>query len=115
MIRASRFPTKAFPELLELSSDGQYYTREDLDDIIAYAHRRGIRVIPEIDVPGHATAILVAFPELGSKDATYTLERYSGIFDPTLDPTNDAVYDFLDQLFAEVAEVFPRSIFPHRG
>jgi len=106
-----RFPTKAFPELLELSSDGQYYTREDLDDIIAYAHQRGIRVIPEIDVPGHATAILVAFPELGSKDTTYTLERYSGIFDPTLDPTNDAVYDFLDQLFAEVAEVFPDPYF----
>lgn len=106
-----RFPTKAFPELLELSTDGQYYTREDLDEIIAYAHQRGIRVIPEIDVPGHATAILVAFPELGSKDTTYTLERFSGIFDPTLDPTNDAVYDFLDELFSEVAEVFPDPYF----
>ena len=52
-----------------------------------YADNLGIRVIPEIDIPGHASAILTAYPELGSKDEyNYSIERFSGVFDPTLNP-----------------------------
>lgn len=109
-----RFPSKAFPELIEMASDGLFYSHEELKKIIAYADQRGIRVMPEIDVPGHATAILVAYPHLGSKDTTYQLERDAGIFDPTLDPTNEQVYDFLATLFGEIAEVFPDPFF-HLG
>lgn len=106
-----RFESTNFPQLTSLGSDGLFYTREDLKKIIDYADQRGIRVIPEIDVPGHATAILVAYPELGSKDTTYVLQRNSGIFDPTLDPSEDEVYRFLETLFAELAAIFPDPFF----
>lgn len=106
-----RFQSKTFPQLTKLASDGLFYTHEDLKEIIAYADQRGIRVMPEIDVPGHATAMLVAYPELGSKDTTYVLERYAGIFDPTLDPTKDEVYNFLKSLFEEMSTIFPDDFF----
>ncbi|WP_421875291.1 beta-N-acetylhexosaminidase [Marinoscillum sp.] len=106
-----RFESKLFPDLNIKGTDGNYYTQGELKDLIAYADQRGIMIIPEIDVPGHATAILTAFPEFGSKDTTYVLERFAGIFDPTLDPTNEEVYAFLDKLFGEIIEVFPAPYF----
>ncbi len=102
-----RIEVKSLPKLHEEGSDGDYYTQEQIRDIVSYAAVRGIRVIPEIDVPPHATAILTAYPELGSKDTIYELERNAGIFNPTLDPTNEAVYEFLDQLFEEITPLFP--------
>lgn len=109
-----RFASDAFPKLTEIASDGNFYTREQLRKVVEYADQRGIRVIPEIDVPGHATAILAAYPELGSKDTIYEVERYAGIFDPTLNPANEEVYAFLQILFEEVSEVFPDPFF-HLG
>ncbi|MCH4551948.1 beta-N-acetylhexosaminidase [Aestuariibaculum lutulentum] len=107
-----RIESKTYPKLHELASDGLYYTQEQIKDIVEYASILGIRVIPEFDVPGHATAILTAYPELGSKPgATYKIERYSGVFDPTLDPTNEDVYVFLENLFTEIAPLFPDSYF----
>ncbi|REE05941.1 beta-N-acetylhexosaminidase [Marinoscillum furvescens] len=106
-----RIATETYPELTELGSDGLFYTKAELQKIINYAAERGIRVVPEIDVPGHATAILVSHPELGSADTTYQIQRYAGIFDPTLDPTNEAVYEFLENLFEEVAAIFPDPYF----
>ena len=80
--------------------------------MVTYADKRGIRVVPEIDVPGHATAILTAYPELSSKkDFTYEIERFSGIFNPTLNPIVSEVYVFLDNLFAEIAPLFPDEYF----
>jgi len=102
-----RIEVKSLPKLHEMGSDGDYYTQEQIRDIVSYAAERGIRVIPEIDVPPHATAILTAYPELGSKDTIYKLERNAGIFNPTLDPTNEEVYEFLDQLFKEITPLFP--------
>ncbi len=102
-----RVETKTLPELFKKASDGQYYTQDQIKDIVAYADDRGIRVVPEFDVPGHGTAFLTAFPELGSKKGMeYSLERYAGIFDPTLDPTNEKTYEFLDKLFKEVTPLF---------
>lgn len=102
-----RVETKTLPELFKKASDGQYYTQDQIKDIVSYADDRGIRVVPEFDVPGHGTAFLTAFPELGSKKGMdYSLERYAGIFDPTLDPTNEKTYEFLDKLFKEVAPLF---------
>ncbi|MEQ9304894.1 MAG: family 20 glycosylhydrolase, partial [Marinoscillum sp.] len=102
-----RFESKVYPELTKKGSDGNYYTQKQLKELVAYANQKGIRVVPEIDVPGHATAILTAYPELGSKDTVYTLERFAGVFNPTLDPTNEEVYLFLKNLFAELTDVFP--------
>ena len=110
-----RVETKTLPELYKKASDGQYYTQEQIKDVVQYAADRGIRVVPEFDVPGHGTAFLTAYPELGSKkDATYSLERYAGIFDPTLDPTNEQTYVMLDKLFKEVTPLFP-DIYFHIG
>ncbi|MCA0931221.1 family 20 glycosylhydrolase [Lutimonas saemankumensis] len=110
-----RIETKTLPELYEKASDGLYYTQEEIRDIVRYADDRGIRVIPELDVPGHGTAFLTAFPEFGSKEGmTYSVERNSGIFDPTLDPTNEKVYEFLDILFKEVTALFP-DVYFHIG
>ncbi|MCK8522949.1 beta-N-acetylhexosaminidase [Aquimarina sp. D1M17] len=103
-----RMESKSHPKLHELGSDGQYYTHEEIRDIIRYAGERGIRVIPELDVPGHASALLTAYPELGSKEnQVYTIERYAGVFDPTLDPTNEKTYELLSDIFTEVAQLFP--------
>ena len=102
-----RVESKTFPKLHEMGSDGFYFTQEQIREIIAYANDRGIRVMPEFDVPAHATSWLVGYPELGSAPGPYTVERNWGIMDPVLDPTRDAIYDFLDQFFAEMAGLFP--------
>jgi hexosaminidase len=68
---------------------------------------RGIRVVPEFDIPGHATSWLVGYPELGSAPGPFTIERGAGIFEPALDPTNEEVYKFLDQFLGEMAALFP--------
>lgn len=102
-----RFESKVYPELIKKGSDGNYYTQKQLRELVEYADQKGIRIVPEIDVPGHATAILTAYPQLGSKDTTYHLERFAGIFNPTLDPTNEEVYIFLENLFKELTQIFP--------
>jgi hexosaminidase len=69
-------------------------------------------VVPEFDVPGHATSWLVAYPEIGSKEnTTYQIERNSGIFDPTLDPTNPKTYEIIEDVFTEMAALFPDTYF----
>ena len=107
-----RVEVKQLPKLHEDASDGLYYTQDQIKDVVKYADDRGIRVVPEFDVPGHATAFLTAYPEFASnKEIDYQLERNSGIFDPTLDPTNPDLYVFLDVLFKEVTPLFPDEYF----
>lgn len=106
-----RMESRVFPKLHQLGSDGNYYTQAEVRDIIAYARDRGIRVIPEFDMPGHATAILVAYPELASAPGPYAIERYWGVFAPTLDPTSKKLYEFLDAFIAEMAGIFPDDYF----
>lgn len=102
-----RIESRKFPKLHQLASDGQFYTQEQIKEIIAYAGERGIRVVPEIEMPGHATTILVAYPELGSASGPYKIERDPGVMDPTLDPTREETYRFLDGIIGEVAALFP--------
>ncbi|MEL6536489.1 MAG: beta-N-acetylhexosaminidase [Bacteroidota bacterium] len=106
-----RVELHSVPELHQLASDGQYYTQEQIRAVVAYAEARGIWVMPEVDVPGHGSAILTALPHLGSKDMEYDLARNAGIFDPTLDPTNEEVYVVLEKIIAEMAELFPSPYF----
>lgn len=104
-----RVETKKLPELHLQGSDGDFYTQEQIREIIKYAADRGIRVMPEFDMPGHATAWLVSHPEIGSglPGQTYKIERLPGIFDPTLDPTNEKTYKLLEVFFAEMSALFP--------
>ncbi|MEP6924058.1 MAG: family 20 glycosylhydrolase [Pyrinomonadaceae bacterium] len=102
-----RVESKKFPRLHQMGSDGLFYTQDQIREIIAYARDRGIRVVPEFDMPGHATAWLVGHPELGSAPGPYKIERGAGIFDPALDPTREEVYQFLDGFLGEMAALFP--------
>ncbi len=107
-----RVESKVYPKLQELASDGLFYTQEQIKEVVSYASDLGIRVIPELDVPGHASAILTAYPELGSKDNyAYAIERFAGVFNPTLDPTKETTYTFLKNLFTEIAPLFPDEYF----
>ncbi|MEJ2581928.1 MAG: family 20 glycosylhydrolase [Acidobacteriota bacterium] len=101
-----RVESLAWPRLHELASDGNYYTRAQIRDVIGYAADRGIRVVPEFDLPGHGSAWLTAYPELASAPGPYKIERSWGIFDPTVNPTIEKTYEFLDVFFAEMAELF---------
>lgn len=110
-----RIQSDVFPKLHEAASDGLFYTHSQIKEIVSYANNLGIRVVPEIDVPGHASAILTAYPELGSKEGyAYEIERNSGVFHPTLNPINPKVYDFLETLFGEIAPLFP-DVYFHIG
>ena len=105
--QAFRIESKVFPKLHELGSNGLYYSQEEVKEIIKYATDRGIRVVPEFDVPGHSTSWFVGYPELASAPGPYALDKIYGILDPVMDPTSEEVYDFLDRFFAEMAGLFP--------
>src|SRR5437588_8872720 len=106
-----RVESKKFPKLHELGSNALYYTQDEVRDLIAYAKDRGIRVVPEFDMPGHSTAWFVGHPELASGKGPYKIERKWGVFDPAMDPTNEKVYKFLDDLIGEMARIFPDHYF----
>ena len=106
-----RIESKKFPKLHELGSDSMFYTQDEARDLINYARDRGIRVVPEFDMPGHSTAWFVGYPELASGPGPYGIERKWGIFDPAMDPTNEKTYKFLDTLIAEMTKLFPDHYF----
>ncbi|MDR9889137.1 family 20 glycosylhydrolase [Pseudenterobacter timonensis] len=102
-----RFSSTRYPKLTQLASDGLYYTPEQMREIVRYAGERGIRVVPEIDMPGHASAIGVAYPELMSAPGPYEMERHWGVLKPVLDPTKEATYAFAEAMVSELAAIFP--------
>lgn len=102
-----RFTSKRYPKLTQLASDGQFYTPDQMREIVRYATDRGIRVVPEIDMPGHASAIAVAYPELMSAPGPYEMERHWGVLKPVLDPTKEATYSFAEAMVSELAAIFP--------
>src|ERR1700681_4124788 len=106
-----RVESRKFPKLHEMGSNGLYYTQDEIRGLIAYARERGIRVVPEFDLPGHSTAWFIGHPELASGPGPFTIERKWGVFDPAFDPTNDKVYKFLDEFIGEMAKLFPDHFF----
>ena len=106
-----RAESKKFPKLHTLGSDRLYYTQDEIRDLIAYARDRGIRVVPEFDMPGHSTAWFVGHPELASGPGPYDIERKWGVFDPAMDPTNEKTYKFLDEFVGEMTKLFPDHYF----
>ncbi|HET6931684.1 MAG TPA: family 20 glycosylhydrolase, partial [Candidatus Acidoferrum sp.] len=77
-----RVESRKFPKLHEQGSDGLYYSQEEIRDVIDYARDRGIRVMPEFDMPGHSTSWFVGYPELASGAGPYAIERKWGVLDP---------------------------------
>lgn len=109
-----RVESKKFPKLQDMGSNGLYYTQDEIRELIAYARDRGIRVMPEFDMPGHSTSWFVGYPELASGPGPYEIEKHWGIFDPAMDPTKESTYKFLDKFIGEMTELFPDEFF-HLG
>ncbi len=106
-----RVESRKFPRLHEQGSDGLFYTQEEIRDIVEYARDRGIRVVPEFDMPGHSTAWFAGYPELASGSGPYGIERKWGVFDPAMDPTDEKTYKFLNEFIGEMARLFPDQFF----
>lgn len=114
-----RFPVPGYPELIEIGAwridsrqvqrgkTGGYYTRDEIDDIVHHARERRITVVPEIDLPGHVSALLAAIPSFGCTGGPYRVEDRFGVFEDVLCAGNPAVEPFLEVLFDTVADCFP--------
>ena len=120
-----RIELKRYPELTEVgafrngtmvakdknSNDGirygGYYTQEQIKEIIAFADALGITVIPEIDLPGHMLAALATYPELGCGTGPYEVRTTWGIADQVLNVGKEETMVFLENVLAEVADLFP--------
>ena len=106
-----RVESKKYPRLQQFGSDGNFYSQAEIRHVVAYARDRGIRVIPEFDIPGHTTAWVAGYPELASAAGPYAIERKWGVFEPALDPTREETYVFLDGFIGEMAALFPDAYF----
>ncbi|MFD4135906.1 beta-N-acetylhexosaminidase [Streptomyces goshikiensis] len=110
----SRWGHRASP-LWNETPHGGFYTRDDIREIVAYAAERHVRVVPEIDVPGHSQAAIAAYPELGNTDVvdTAALGVWDdwGVSENVLAPTED-VLRFYEGVFEELLELFPVEVSP---
>lgn len=106
----------------EKATDGGFYTQADIKEVVAYAAERHITILPEIDVPGHSSAAIAAYPELCcTKDPKskvmagnrfsewYGNGKFKMLTDNALNPSDEGVYTFLDKVFGEIAPLFPNS------
>ena len=106
-----RAESTKFPLLQKDGSDGLYYTQDQIRDVIEYARDRGIRVVPEFDMPCHTTSWFVGYPDLGSGKGPYQIARRYGVLDSAMDPTKDSTYRFLNTFIGEMADLFPDPYF----
>lgn len=121
-----RIESKAFPRLNEVASKRRYdnfakrnqtddqpeygpffYTHDEIREIVQYAADRQIAVIPEIDIPGHATAMLAAYPELSCDGVPPEVACKGGIFPSIFCAGKQSTFDFLEKLFDEICPLFP--------
>jgi hexosaminidase len=106
-----RGESKRLPSLQTFGSDGFFYTQDQIRHVVEYARDRGIRVVPEFDIPGHTTSWFPGYPELASVTGRFEIGRTWGAFDPVMDPTREEVYQFLDTFISEMALLFPDAYF----
>lgn len=93
---------------------GGFYTQEEIKDIVAYAQKKFITIIPEVDLPGHMLAALATYPNLGCTGGPYKVWGEWGVADDVLCAGNDSIYTFLEDVYSEVIELFP-STYIHVG
>jgi hexosaminidase len=102
-----RFESKSYPKLTQFA-DGEFYTQAQMREVVSYAAKLGIRVLPEIDLPGHASAIGRAYPQLLAEPGSANhAERRFGVFAPVLDVSSPDVTTFASLLLKEVTTIFP--------
>lgn len=104
-----RVESRTLPRLHEVS--GQYYTQEQVREVLRYAANRGIRVLPEFDVPSHTIAWMAAYPQLASNDSLYGVYQSWRTANMAIDPTKETTYALLDTLFREMTALFPDPYF----
>lgn len=118
-----RIESKRYPLLQEIGAwrkeaDGEryggYYTQGEIREVVAYATELGIEVIPELDLPGHMTAVLSAYPQLACNPQAFDTMNVWGISEDILCAGKDSTRDFILDLVDEVAELFPGAYF-HLG
>jgi hexosaminidase len=95
-----------FPMKFDGKAYGGYYTQEEIKDIVRYAQARFISIIPEIEMPGHASAALAAYPEYGCGTEPYQVKTQWGVFEDIFCPT-DKTFKFLEEVLTEVFALFP--------
>src|ERR1700739_2609537 len=110
-----RAESKTYPLLTGKGSDGDYYTQAQMREIVEYARDRGIRVVPEFDMPCHTSAWFVGYPDLASGKSPYKIERKWGVFDPAMDPTHESTFEFIGKFIGEMTTIFPDAYFPVGG
>ena len=110
-----RVESRLFPRLHTVGGATGYYTQAEVREVLAYAAARGIRVVPEFDLPGHAGALIAAYPRLASKaDSSTALPTRWGVLNIAIDPTRETTYSLLDSLLTEMTGLFPDPYF-HLG
>ena len=122
-----RLPVKEYPLLTEIGSkrmaprkpkvmEGlnednsyrrRYYTEEEITEIVNYASERFINIVPEVDIPGHTSALLASYPEFGCTGGPYQVEHRWGIFSDILCAGNDRIFEIYDSVFAALERLFP--------
>ena len=119
--RTGNFGTFSEPLPEEPKTYGGFYTQEEIRDIVKYAQERFVQIMPEVDVPGHSMAAIAAYPELASTDdaKNYFVRagepiidwsakpRHTAMKDNNLSPAKEVVYEFMDKVLTEVADLFP--------
>lgn len=88
-----------------------YYTREQMEEMVDFCAKRYIDIVPEIDIPGHSTAIIHAYPEISCRGRKVSVKTTQGIFKNILCAGNDKTYEYLYKILDEMCEIFPGDIF----
>ncbi|MDN3585284.1 family 20 glycosylhydrolase [Pedobacter aquatilis] len=95
------------PHIFDGKRYGGYYTQEEIKDVVQYAAKLNINTIPEIEMPGHARAVLAAYPNLGCTGGPYQTATFWGVFDDVFCAGNEETFAFLEGVLDEVVELFP--------
>ena len=126
-----RVESKLFPLLTRNGSLGEYYSQQDILNLVEYARKRGIIIVPEFDMPAHSASWFAGYSELASLPGPYApgsslskipanatmadiMKIMTSMPMPTMDPTNETTYRFLDKFFGEMTHLFP-SLYYHIG
>ncbi|MCL5671032.1 MAG: beta-N-acetylhexosaminidase, partial [Acidobacteria bacterium] len=110
--RLGRLWEREPPRPGEAATEGGFYTQDDVREIVAYARERFITVVPEIELPGHSLAALAAYPQFSCTGGPFRVNpgsKFYGEEDNALCAGNEGTFEFLDQVFSEVAALFPSS------
>jgi hexosaminidase len=106
-----RVESKKYPRLQKYGSNGEYYTQVEIREVVEYARDRGVRIVPEFDMPGHSTSWMPAYPVLAARTGSFEIAPSYGVLSDLMDPTKESTYRFLNNFVGEMAKLFPDQYF----